>query len=203
MHALAVLYPGCVEFEIALAIELVGRAMPVRVATADGRAHISASGVRWEADGTYAASHGAGCVLVPGGDPGSVIEDASLRGLLVEAAGRGAIIGAICAGPVLLGRAGVLAGPAGGRRFTHGYGAAQMPFVGRYFEGACAVDAMVVRDGPIITARAQGFVGFAVEVARACGALDGAAGGTEAEAARLVGFYGGGVADGASGGRSA
>ena len=107
MHALAVLYPGCIEFEIALAIELLGRAMPVRVATADGRAHVSASGVRWEADGAYAEARGAACVLVPGGDPGSVIEDVALRGLLAEADGRGAIIGAICAGPVLLGRAGV------------------------------------------------------------------------------------------------
>src|SRR5688572_10284188 len=119
MKTLVVFYPGCIEYEEMLAAELLHKHMPLEIATPDGEDHLGSNGMRFRSDHAYqtvdASSYGA--VLVPGGDPKSVVGNATLTSLLRRCHERGAVVGAVCAGPLLLAAAGLLVG----RRFTHGY----------------------------------------------------------------------------------
>jgi len=181
-RTLAILYPGCIPFEILLAAQLVGARWPVDVATPDGRDHAGDDGLVFKASGSYAAVDPSryGCVLVPGGDPGTVIDDANLRALLAALGERDAIMGAICAGPLLLAAAGAL----GARRFTHGYTPEQHRELSRFWGDARYADEPVVVDGRIVTAAPRAYVGFAVEVALLAGVV-----GTREEADRLRDYY--------------
>jgi len=183
-RTLAILYPGSIPFEILLAAHLVGPRWPVDVATPDGEGHRGPEGLVFCAAGSYASVNPAayGCVLVPGGDPGSVVDDVSLRKLLGALAQRHAVFGAICAGPLLLAASGVL----GRRRFTHGYTAEQHRFLERYWGEACHVDEPFVVDGRVVTAKPTAYVPFAIEVALLSGAI-----GTREDAERLRRYYAG------------
>jgi putative intracellular protease/amidase len=170
MQALVVLYPNCVLFEVTLASELLREHMPVVVTTPDGEDHVASNGMRIRADAAYAAvkPEEFGVVLVPGGDPESVLENASLRGLLRGAEASGALLGAICAGPLLVAKAGLLEG----KRFTHGYKDLHREFLAPFWKGASFQDLLVVRDGRLVTAMAEGHVDFAIELLAALGLAD-------------------------------
>jgi 4-methyl-5(b-hydroxyethyl)-thiazole monophosphate biosynthesis len=166
--ALAILYPGCIAYEIMLAIELLGRRGRVRIATPDGLPHRCESGMTIAADSDFAtADPSAAAILIPGGDPASVIENVALVQLLTAAAHRGGFLAAICAGPILVAKAGLLRG----RRFTHGYGTQNAEFLAPYWNGATYQDAACVVDGKIVTAQAWAHIEFAVTVAELCNAL--------------------------------
>lgn len=168
MTGLAILYPGCIPYEIMLAIELLGRRGRVRFATPDGCPHCCESGLTITAESDFAAADpNVTAVLIPGGDPASVIENPALAQLLTAAAHHGAILAAICAGPLLLAKPGLL----NGRRFTHGYGTQHREFLAPYWTGATYEDAACVVDGKIVTAQAWAHVEFAVTVAELCNAL--------------------------------
>ena len=77
------------------------------------------------------------------------------------------VLNPLCAGPLLLAKAGLLQG----RRFTHGYGAQQTDFLAPYWTGATYEDAACVVDGKIVTAQAWAHIEFAVTVAEMCNAL--------------------------------
>jgi 4-methyl-5(b-hydroxyethyl)-thiazole monophosphate biosynthesis len=177
-RTLAILYPGSIPFEILLAAHLVGAKWPTDVVTPDGKDHRGPDGLVFRAAGSFASvpPSAYGCVLVPGGDPGSVVGDASLRTLLSRLAERDAVLGAICAGPLLLAASGVL----GSRRFTHGYTPEQHEFLARHWGSARYVDEPVVVDGRVVTAKPNAYVPFAVEVALLAGAI-----GTREDADRL------------------
>lgn len=180
-YTLAILYPGCISYEVMLALELLHGAFPVRVATPDGKPHVATNGLRVRADRrlTRVDPRQARVVVVPGGDPGDVLDDEALAGVLRGAHDAGALLGAICAGPLLLAKAGLLAG----RRFTHGYGDHHKDVLDPYWEGAHLVDAPVVVDGPVVTARPEAHVDFAVELAVRSGAVEAGRG------ERLRAFY--------------
>lgn len=156
-------------FEILLAAHLVGSKSPVDVATPDGADHCGPDGLTFRAVGSYVSidTSGYGCVLVPGGDAGSVVDDAALRALLARLDAREAVFGAICAGPLLLASSGVL----GRHRFTHGYTPEQHAFLARYWGDACYVEEPVVVDGRIVTAVPRAYAAFAVEIALLAGAI--------------------------------
>lgn len=170
MKSLLVLYPNCIAYETYLAIELLNEHFPVEVATPRGSDHVASSGIRIRADLGYADADAAGyrVVLVPGGDPESVLDDADLSKLLAGASDSGALVCAICAGPLLLARAGLLEG----KRFTHGFKTFHQEFLAPFWEGATYVDELVVRDGNLITAMAEGHVDFAIEILAALDLLD-------------------------------
>ena len=92
----------------------------------------------------------------------------------------GAIIGAVCAGPILLAKAGLLRG----RRFTHGYGDHHKEFLAPFWNGAQFTDEMVTVDDRIVTGKAQAHVEFGIQMALSTAAIDSAS-----EAARLRVFY--------------
>jgi len=166
---LLLLYPGCVSYEVLLAAELLHPIHQVEVVTPDGQDHIATGGVRMratralgEVDPTAYAF-----VLVPGGDPGDLLENDAASAPLRRLHDDGATLGAICAGPLLLALAGLLKG----RRFTHGYGEAHREFLEPFWRGAVFVPDLVVGDGRIVTAQPQAHVDFGIELASRAGAF--------------------------------
>jgi len=166
-RTLLILYPGCIPFEAMMAAELLGEVHPVDVATADGDDLKAANGIVFRAQMSFqdVKSDTYRCVLVPGGDPSEVLENQALGLVLQQSLASGAVLGAICAGPLLLAKWGLLRG----RRFTHGYGDHHREFLAPYWEGAEFVDSPLVIDGPIVTAQPQAHIDFGVEVARMVG----------------------------------
>jgi len=166
--ALVIFYPDCIEFEAILAAQLLHEEnLPIDVATPDGADYLGPSGIALRATHSYAEVRPEeyAVVIVTGGDTSSVLENETLLGLLRAANQAGATFGAICAGPRLLGRAGLLKG----RRFTHGYGAdSRLPD----WEGGSYVDQLVVVDGNIVTAKPQAYLDFAVDLLYATGLRD-------------------------------
>jgi putative intracellular protease/amidase len=100
--------------------------------------------------------------MVPGGDTHAVIENATLEKILQMANAANILIGAICAGPLLLAKAGILKG----RKFTHGFGDHYQDFLAPYWDGADSVDESVVVDGNIVTAKPEAHIDFGVMLAR-------------------------------------
>ena len=87
-------------------------------------------------------------IVLPGGMPGTVnLENSSaVKSAIEYAAKNGKLIGAICAAPSILGKAGLLCG----KRATC------FPGFEKYLDGAIVCDMPVVRDGNIITSRGAG-----------------------------------------------
>ncbi len=163
--ALVIFYPDCIEFEAILAAQVLhGENLTIDIATPDGTDYHGPSGITLRATHSYADVHPEEyrVVIVPGGDTKSVLENETLVGVLKAANDAGATFGAICAGPLLLARAGLLKG----RRFTHGYGPdSSLP----YWKGGSYEDQPVVVDSNIVTAKPQAYIDFAIEVLYAAG----------------------------------
>ncbi len=166
--ALVIFYPDCIEFEAILAAQVLHEEhLVIDVATPDGTDYHGPSGIVLRATHSYAAVQPDEyrVVIVPGGDTKSVKEDPSLIGILTAANDAGATFGAICGGPLLLARAGLLRG----RRFTHGYGSdSPLP----EWQSGTYEDRPVVVDGNIVTAKPQAYIDFAIEVLYAAGLRD-------------------------------
>jgi putative intracellular protease/amidase len=163
---LVFLYPGCVAYEVMLAAELLARRMPVRVATPAGE-EVRSAGIRFAGDLAYrdVQADQVRVALVPGGDCEAVLEDGALHDALRELHRSGALIGAICAGPLLLARAGLLEG----KRFTHGFKDLHQDFLAPFWRGAHFTDRLVERDGNLLTAKYEGHIDFAIELCLATG----------------------------------
>ena len=166
--ALVIFYPDCIEFEAILAAQVLrGENLTIDVATPDGADYMGPCGMVLRATHSYAEVHPEEyrVVIVPGGDTETVLDNNTLIGILRAANDAGATFGAICAGPLLLARAGLLKG----RRFTHGYGADSKL---ADWEGGSYTDEWVVVDGNIVTAKPQAYIDFAVDVLYAAGLRD-------------------------------
>jgi 4-methyl-5(b-hydroxyethyl)-thiazole monophosphate biosynthesis len=163
--ALVIFYPDCIEFEAILAAQVLsGENLAIDVATPDGADYLGPSGIALRATHSYADVHPEEyrVIIVPGGDTKTVLENETLIGILKAAHSAGTTFGAICAGPLLLAKAGLLKG----RRFTHGYGAdSPLP----YWQDGSYQDHPVVVDGNIVTAKPQAYIDFAIEVLYAAG----------------------------------
>lgn len=170
MKIAVVLYPGCIFFELALALELVARKVSVDVLTPDGKpiatsTHLTVSATKAYRD-AYAADYAA--VLVPGGDASSVKDSSDLDDFLRAANYKNILIAAICFGPVLLAKAGVLKG----RTVSHGLVVSQIEAFAAIFAGSRLVDDPVTNDANILSAKPWAHIEFAAHFARRLGALD-------------------------------
>ena len=163
--ALVIFYPDCIEFEAILAAQVLHEEnITLDVTTPDGADYLGPSGITLRATHSYSEVHADDyrVVIIPGGDTKAVLENETLIGILRAAHEAGATFGAICAGPLLLARAGLLKD----RHFTHGYGAAStFPD----WQDGTYEDQPVVVDGNIVTAKPQAYIDFAVEVLYAAG----------------------------------
>jgi putative intracellular protease/amidase len=180
-RTLVVLYPGCIAYEVMLACEILNAKLPVDVITPNGEDHHSSNGMVIRATAAYGGVDMCRyeVVLVPGGDTYDVLENVQLMRLLQALDAQGAILGAICAGPILLGKAGVLRG----RRFTHGMGELFPELLAPLWQTGQYVDDPVVIDGQLITAKPHAHIDFGVELARLARAI------VAEDAAQLKRYY--------------
>ena len=169
------LYPGCIFFEIALATETLAEHVAVRYYTPDGQTHLASNGAHIHASGDLASlAHATvAAVLVPGGDPRSILLPKPVAALALRAqAEHGALLAGICAGSLVLASAGLLKG----RRATHNYTAEHAPpekvaAAAEFWEGMHFERANLVQDGQFITAQPWAYRQFAAAVAKHLGVL--------------------------------
>ncbi len=167
---IALLYPGCIFFELALATELLAKKYQVIFATPDGSDHLGSNGMVIKSQSSYQNLSLDNChaVLVPGGNFDSVKDSTESDKLLKEANDKKLWIAAICAGPFLLAKAGIIKN----RKVAHGLGPAQIDFLSTYFKDVDLVDENFVVDQNIISAKPEAHIEFAVELASRLEAVD-------------------------------
>ncbi|MDQ3019662.1 MAG: DJ-1/PfpI family protein [Bacteroidota bacterium] len=181
LKTLVILYPNCVEFEIMLATELLNRTFPIEITTPLGKHHKGSNGMKIESDLAYSEVKikNYKIVLVPGGDPYRIINNKEIDSILQNAVKENKIIGAICAGPFILAKAGILKG----KKFTHGYGDLHKEYLDPFWEGAEFIDKNLIVDKNLVTAKAQGNVDFAAEILKLAGVVK------DEEKERIQKFY--------------
>ena len=167
------LFPGCILFEIALALALaleqVADHFTVRFYTPLGDSHHSSQGFELQPHGSYETLSAAKsvAVLVPGGDSrGALSAEHSVKEALQTQLRRGALIAGICAGNLVLAYAGIL----DERRGTHNYTPEHAPqtmvdAASRYWGSMIFERADLVIDGNVITAQPWAYRNYAAAVA--------------------------------------
>lgn len=143
---------GFEEVEALTPLDLLRRAGERVVTVGIGGREITGSHsitVLADTDDAHLPKEAADMVVLPGGMPGASTLDASsvVERVLADAAARGALLTAICAAPMILGKRGYL----GGKQATC------FPGFEQYLDGATVRrDVGVVRDGNLITAAGMG-----------------------------------------------
>ena len=172
MHTLILAYKGCILFEVIHAASFLDPVLTVKVATPDGDCVRDRSGVTVVPDFAYEEVNPRtiGCLLVPGGNPDTIAENAHAKQIVRDILAGGGVVAGICAGVVVLALAGVLRG----RRVAHNYTARDVPLEVRrhtdpLWDGAVFEPSGLAVDGAVITARPERHEEFAAAVARACG----------------------------------
>lgn len=162
-------YPGCIMFEVMLACELLSKAYPVEVATPDGHDHSGTTGMIFRAQKSFTEInvHDYKCVLIPGGDTYEVMDNTTLDEILHLAYAQNIPVGAICAGPLILAKAGILRN----KSFTHGFGEHHKEFLAPYWQGAQYLDQPVVICETLVTAKPEAHVDFGVAIAQLARAI--------------------------------
>lgn len=148
MQALVPLAEGFEELEAVTIIDVLRRAgVEVTVAALATSPVTGSHAIRVEADALLAAVQGDAfdAVVLPGG-PGAkrLRDDERVKAVVRRLAGEGRLVAAVCAAPIALEAAGVLAG----KRAT--------VYPGNTLPSAEQVEARVVVDGSIITSRGPG-----------------------------------------------
>lgn len=154
------LAPGFEEIEAVTVIDVLRRAeLDVFVAGLAPGPVTGSHGITLATDGELGAVDPASLAMMvlPGGLPGAtnLMEDERVLALLTELAGSQRSIAAICAAPIVLGRAGLL----------EGLEATCYPGFEDRLGGASAVQRRVVRSGRVVTSRGPGTaLEFALEL---------------------------------------
>ncbi|WP_461538586.1 DJ-1/PfpI family protein [Spongorhabdus nitratireducens] len=159
---LVILYPGCIEFEIKFTLEVISKNSEIYTSTPDGKALKGSTGITYLPDFSYKAAldQQFDCILVPGGDQEDVVENESLKQLLQKADRAGSVIGAVCAGPLLLAIAGVLKNRSQTnasiypREYAH------------VWNGSHFMKEQIVVDGHIVTALPEAHIDFGIEIGK-------------------------------------
>ena len=103
-------------------------------------------------------NHDIDVFIIPGGDPNILFNETALSDMLKQISKKATLIGAVCSGSVHFAKAGVL----DEKRYTTSLD------ITRYdaFNQANYIDENVVIDKNIITAKANGYVDFAIELGK-------------------------------------
>jgi putative intracellular protease/amidase len=170
--AAVLLYPGCTYFEVAATVDVLSCHFEVLHFTPDGSEITDSSGRTLTAQGSYADLERGqlDCVLIPGGDPRSIVPEHKATAALQRIAEQGALMAGICAGNLVLASAGLLKGV----RATHNYTPEYAPeekvaATAPYWDGILFERADLVEDGKRITAQHWAHEEFAAAVARHLG----------------------------------
>ncbi len=165
MKIIAILADGFEETEAVTVIDVLRRLdQKVVVAGLAGTEVTGSHGLRFRADSVLGDCSGDrfDAVFLPGGMPGAAAlrDSEAVISLVRRVAGEGGVTAAICAAPIVLARAGLLAG----KRFT------AYPGFESSFHGAVPTGAAAERDGRVVTGRGPGAsFAFAAELATALG----------------------------------
>ena len=154
---------GFEEIEALTPVDMLRRAglVVTTFAVGEDRLVTGSHGISVMADEliAHASAEELDALILPGGMPGTLGLDASAEvdALVRAASDKGALIGAICAAPLVLGRRGLLAGKR----------AVCYPGFENELAGATVVDEPVVTDGKTVTAKGMGAaLPFAKELVR-------------------------------------
>jgi transcriptional regulator GlxA family with amidase domain len=162
------LYPGCILFEIALALEQVANHFTVRFYTPLGDSHHSSQGFELQPHGSYETLRAVEsvAVLVPGGDSrGALSAEHSVKEALQAQLHRGTLIAAICAGNLVLAYAGILDGRRGTHNFTPEHASQTLVDAASQYWGSMIFErADLVIDGNVITAQPWAYRDYAAAV---------------------------------------
>ena len=166
-QVLLLLYPTFSEFEVTVATAVLRASRQLVTIALDEGPVTSEAGYRVLPDATVAAVDPDACdaLIVPGGDVTSLMEAQPLFALVRALAEREALLAAICAGPYVLARAGLLRD----RPSTVGFTREQRRFLGCFAEEGYRPEA-VVEDGRVVTAQGQALVEFGLRVGERLGA---------------------------------
>lgn len=178
-NAAVLLYEGCTIAEVVPATTLLShRGIDVVHVATEAKSFRDESGLLVAPDVAIdeVAVADFSTIIVPGGDPGSVIDDAEVLDLLRTSRSAGAVVAGICGGVVLLARAGVL----DGCHITHNYRSPWAPLeieehvaeLWANVEVESDIGVGVVVDGQIITALPNAGAEFAVRIGAAVGAIE-------------------------------
>jgi putative intracellular protease/amidase/ADP-ribose pyrophosphatase YjhB (NUDIX family) len=169
-NVVALLYPGSIFFEIALATELLAKKYKIIYATPDGSDHLSTNGMTLKAHTSFKNIDlsETQAILVPGGDADSVKDSIDTDILLNAANDKKLWIAAICMGPYLLAKAGILKD----RKISHGLVNDQIDYFAAHFKNVELVSDPFTSDQNILTARPEAHIDFAVELASRLEAID-------------------------------
>jgi putative intracellular protease/amidase len=185
-RAAVILYPGCVFFEIALAAELLAKTFEVQFFTPHGEQHSASCGANLAPHGAYAGMSAPlpAVVLVPGGDPGSIIPTSQATSCLQEAYRNGAVVAGICAGNLVMASAGLLVGARATHNYTEEHASAEaVAFTRPFWQGVLFERSDVVVSGRLITAQPWAHVQYAAAVGVAVGLL------SQGQAHQLVAYH--------------
>ncbi|MGF7059525.1 DJ-1/PfpI family protein [Brassicibacter mesophilus] len=160
MRSYILIYEGFVQFEVILAsyfLKTKGEIITVgvdesRVTSAEGFItvpHITIGEVDVNEVDIF---------IIPGGEPGKLLENVDLHELLIKLNNQNKAIGAICAAPIHLAKSTVLKG----KKYTTTLPIEEF----KEFQGCTYLDENVVVDDNIITAKASGYVDFAIEIGK-------------------------------------
>ncbi len=151
MKVLVPLAPGFEEIEAVTIIDLLRRAqINVTTATLGDNPVIGAHSITVTADIEIrnAAAENFGCIALPGGMPGSnnLKQSSDVITLIKKINKSGGIVSAICAAPIVLGKAGILQGKK----------AVSFPGFENELTGAIISNSFIEFDGNILTAKGPG-----------------------------------------------
>jgi putative intracellular protease/amidase len=168
------LYPGCIFFEVALAAETLSKTMDLRFFTPDGEDHASSMGAVIRAAGSYAdlVRLPADALLIPGGDPGSIIPTGRATAAIRAMHDRGAVVAGICAGVLVMASTGLLKGIRATHNYTPEFTSPQaVSFTAPYWTGVLYERGDVVTDDRLITAMPWAYADFTAAVALKLGVM--------------------------------
>lgn len=157
------LFPGFSEFEVMVATSLLRSSHELVTVAPTDEPVTSEAGLTFLSHKTLGNidSDELEALIVPGGDMVHLKDAEPLFSLVKEMSEHGAFLAAVCSGPYVLARAGVLAG----RPYTVTFTEEQRTFLGCFDETTFRYEP-VVQNGNIITAQGHAFVAFGLAVAR-------------------------------------
>lgn len=153
MKILAIHYPGCIPKEVLPSIFLLQKKYSIISAGPSFQVceAYKEAGVTINLHFNEVSVEDIKAVLIPGGDPGSLIGNDDIDRLLISCAQKKAIMAAVCAGPLLLEKAGLLAN----KKISHGYDPEQIEWLksqGHFLKTILSDDKLSI-DGQFITAK--------------------------------------------------
>ncbi len=172
MKTMVLFYPGCIEFEVMLACEILNSKYPVDVITPHGGDHVGSNGMVVKATKSLSEVNPSDykTALFPGGNPTLLIGNEQLNLVIQKLNANGSVLGAICAGPILLEQAGLLKN----RKIAHGYKGEQLQWLldRGHFQNTTLTNEAVITENNIVTSRPDSFIDFAVEVSAMAGVIE-------------------------------